>query len=106
MEAELISVAEELGHCDDPLEHKRLADRYDHLQHELHTGDAYNLDHKIEGEIFQRESRIEQINEELADQATFREGGRVRAIRQELAEQQSALKKLYEHWEEAGEMNW
>ena len=33
----------------------------------------------IEAEIFQRESRIEQINEELADQATFRDGGRVRA---------------------------
>ena len=41
-----------------------------------------------------------------ADQATFRDGGRVRAIKQELAEQQSALKKLYEHWEEASEMNW
>ena len=60
----------------------------------------------IEGEIFQRESRIEQINEELADQATFRDGGRVRALKQELADQQSALKKLYEHWEEASEMNW
>jgi hypothetical protein len=60
----------------------------------------------IEGEIFQRESRIEQINEELGDQATFRDGGRVRALKQELAEQQSALKKLYEHWEEASEMNW
>ncbi len=60
----------------------------------------------IEGEIFQRESRIEQINEELSDQATFRDGGRVRALKQELADQQSALKKLYEHWEEASEMNW
>ena len=60
----------------------------------------------IEGEIFQRESRIEQLNEELGDQATFRDGGRIRAIKQELAEQQSALKKLYEHWEEASEMNW
>ena len=60
----------------------------------------------IEGEIFQRESRIEQINEELADQATFREGGRARALKQELADQQSALKKLYEHWDEASEMNW
>ncbi len=60
----------------------------------------------IEGEIFQRESRIEQINEELGDQATFRDGGRIRALKQELAEQQSALKKLYEHWEEASEMNW
>ena len=60
MEAELISVAQELGHCDDPLEHKRLADRYDHLQHEMQTRDAYNLDHKIErvldGLRFRRES--------------------------------------------------
>ena len=60
----------------------------------------------IEGEIFQRETRIEQLNEELGDQATFRDGGRVRALKQELADQQSALKKLYEHWEEASEMNW
>jgi ATP-binding cassette subfamily F protein 3 len=60
----------------------------------------------IEAEIFQRESRIEQLNEELRDQATFRDGGRVRAIKQELAEQQSALKRLYEHWDEASEMNW
>jgi ATP-binding cassette subfamily F protein 3 len=60
----------------------------------------------IEGEIFQRESRIEQLNEELGDQAVFRDGGRVRAIKQELADQQSALKKLYEHWDEASEMNW
>jgi ATP-binding cassette, subfamily F, member 3 len=60
----------------------------------------------IEGEIAQRESRIEELGEEMGDQATFRDGGRVRALKQELAEQQSALKKLYEHWEEASEMNW
>ncbi len=60
----------------------------------------------IEADIFQRESRIEQLTEEMGDQATFRDGGRVRAIKQELVEQQSALKKLYEHWEEASEMNW
>ena len=60
----------------------------------------------IEGEIFQRESRIAQLNEELGDGATFRDGGRIRTLKQELADQQSALKKLYEHWEEASEMNW
>jgi ATP-binding cassette subfamily F protein 3 len=60
----------------------------------------------IEADIFQRESRIEQLTEEMADQATFRDGGRVRAIKQEMTEQQSALKKLYEHWEEASELNW
>ncbi len=60
MEAEMISVAEELGRCDDPLEHKRLANRYDHLQHEMQTCDAYNLDYKIErvldGLRFRRET--------------------------------------------------
>ncbi len=60
----------------------------------------------IEADIFQRETRIEQLNEEMGDQATYRDGGRVRAIKQELTEQQSALRKLYEHWEEASEMNW
>ena len=60
----------------------------------------------IEADIFQRKSRIEQLNEELADGGTFRDGGRIRAIKQEMTEQQSALKKLYEHWEEAGELNW
>jgi ATP-binding cassette subfamily F protein 3 len=61
---------------------------------------------EIEGEIAQRESRIAQVSEELGDGSTFRDGGRIRALKQELADQQSALKKLYEHWEEASEMNW
>jgi len=60
----------------------------------------------IEADIFQRESRIEQLNEEMGDRATFSDGNRIRAIKQELTEQQSALKKLYEHWDEASEMNW
>jgi ATP-binding cassette subfamily F protein 3 len=67
---------------------------------------AYRKVSDIEADIFQRESRIEQLNEEMSDQATYRDGGRVRAIKQELSEQQSALNKLYEHWEEASEMNW
>lgn len=60
LEQELVSVAEELGQTDDPAEHKRLAARYDHLQHELQSRDAYNLDHKIErvldGLRFRRET--------------------------------------------------
>ncbi len=60
----------------------------------------------IEADIFQRESRIEQLTEEMADPGATRDGGRVRQLKQELLDQQSALKKLYEHWEEASEMNW
>jgi len=43
-----IQVAEALGKTTDPAERRRLAARYDHLQHELDHRDAYNLDHKIE----------------------------------------------------------
>ena len=60
LEQESVAVAEELGQNTDPTEHKRLADRFDHLQHELQQRDAYNLDHKIErvldGLGFRRES--------------------------------------------------
>jgi ATP-binding cassette subfamily F protein 3 len=48
LEEEALAVAEEMAAGGDAAEHKRLAARYDHLQHELHRRDAYNLDHKIE----------------------------------------------------------
>ena len=47
LQEEALAVSEELSQASDPDEHKRLAARYDHLQHELHSNDAYNLDHKI-----------------------------------------------------------
>jgi ATP-binding cassette, subfamily F, member 3 len=48
LQEEALAVADEIGQCSDPVEHKRLAARYDHLQHELSSNDAYNLDHKIQ----------------------------------------------------------
>ena len=48
LQEEAVAVAEEIGQSTDPLEHKRLAARYDHLQHELQSNDAYNIEHKIE----------------------------------------------------------
>lgn len=47
LQEEALAVSEELSQASDPDEHNRLAARYDHLQHELHSNDAYNLDHKI-----------------------------------------------------------
>ena len=41
-------VAEKLATVKDEVEHKRLAARYDFLQHEIQRHDAYNLDYKIE----------------------------------------------------------
>jgi ATP-binding cassette subfamily F protein 3 len=48
LQEEAIAVSEEISQISDPIEHKRLAARYDHLQHELQSNDAYNLDHKIQ----------------------------------------------------------
>jgi ATP-binding cassette, subfamily F, member 3 len=42
------AIAEQLGQTDDPAQHHRLGQRFDHLQQELHRRDAYHLDHKIE----------------------------------------------------------
>ena len=53
-------MAADIAEAADPAEQKRLAARYDHLQHELHRQDAYNIDHRIErvldGLRFRRES--------------------------------------------------
>jgi ATP-binding cassette subfamily F protein 3 len=59
----------------------------------------------IEREILERESRIEELHAELATGEVHRDGARVRAIREELEQQQTALPPLYEHWEEALELN-
>ncbi|HEY4310045.1 MAG TPA: ABC-F family ATP-binding cassette domain-containing protein [Pirellulales bacterium] len=40
--------AHELAAAEDPADHKRLAERYERLQHELSHRDAYNIDHRIE----------------------------------------------------------
>lgn len=48
LQQEALEVAHRLSQTDDQAEHDRLAQRYDHLQHELHSQDAYNLDHRIE----------------------------------------------------------
>ena len=48
LQNEALSVAEAMGEADDPAEHKQLAARYDHLQHEIGRRDAYNLENKIQ----------------------------------------------------------
>jgi ATP-binding cassette subfamily F protein 3 len=48
LQHEAVEVAHALAQATDEAEHRRLAARFDQLQHELHRHDAYNLDHKIE----------------------------------------------------------
>jgi ATP-binding cassette subfamily F protein 3 len=58
----------------------------------------------IEADISLRESRIADLHAQLADPAVLRDGDRVRGTKQELGELQSTLAQLYEHWEEAAEL--
>ena len=60
----------------------------------------------IEDEIFIRETRLEELQKDLMDPKVLRDGERVKATQKEIEEEQEALKKLYEHWEEASELNW
>lgn len=48
LQQEAVAVAQALSTTSHPAEHRRLAARYDALQHELHRRDAYNLDYKIQ----------------------------------------------------------
>ncbi len=60
----------------------------------------------LEREIFEREAKLDQLHAALAEPDTLRDGGRVRRVKAEIADQQEALKTLYAHWEEATELNW
>jgi len=60
----------------------------------------------IEEEIFERESAVEQLHHQLSLGETHRDADRVRQINGEIAAHQDSLKTLYEHWDEATELNW
>ncbi len=59
----------------------------------------------LEAEILDRELEIEDLQTKLIDPAVLRNGDSVREIQQELQAAQAALEHLYEHWEEATELN-
>jgi ATP-binding cassette subfamily F protein 3 len=59
----------------------------------------------IEAEIFERESRIEELHAALSTPEVLRDGEQVKRSKAEIEAQQSALTTLYEHWEEATELN-
>ncbi len=66
----------------------------------------YRKVEEIEAEIFDRESSIESLHASLADPATHRDADRVRQVKSDIQDNQEQLAVLYEHWEEATELNW
>ena len=59
----------------------------------------------IEAEIAQREARIEEIHQLFGAEEVLRDGSRVKQLKAELEEHETTLPTLYEHWEEASELN-
>jgi hypothetical protein len=60
----------------------------------------------IEEEIFARETHILSLNEDLLNPKITKDGEQVKAIHLEIKEEQEKIAQLYEHWEEASELNW
>ncbi len=66
---------------------------------------AYRKVPDIEAEIAERESRIEELHQLFGSEDVLRDGNRIKQLKAELEEHETALPRLYEHWEEASEMN-
>jgi len=60
---------------------------------------------EIEADIATHEERIEQLQAQLGDPELHRDGDRVKETLQEFEETKQRLEELYEHWEEALELN-
>ncbi len=60
---------------------------------------------ELERDIFDRETRIERLHHEMTLPDVLRDHAEVRRVQAELAAQQAKLASLYEHWEEATELN-
>ncbi len=59
----------------------------------------------IEAEIFEHETKLAAFQEELTSPEVLRDGRRVKEVQVAIAACQQALAPLYEHWEEASQLN-
>jgi ATP-binding cassette, subfamily F, member 3 len=60
----------------------------------------------IERDIAAHETHIEELHRLLSLPDTHRDGDRVRELLASVKQRQEALATLYDHWEEASELNW
>ena len=59
----------------------------------------------LETEIARVETKLAQLQEELGNPELYRDGPRVKEVRETFDRLQAELPRLYEHWEEAVELN-
>ena len=60
----------------------------------------------IEDEIFIRETHLQSLNEDMLKPENLRDGAKMKELQAEIKTEEDAIKQLYEHWEEASELNW
>lgn len=60
----------------------------------------------VEADIFSQEKRLEELHLQLSQGETQRDGARAKRVAAEIEECNKAIARLYEHWEEAAELNW
>jgi ATP-binding cassette subfamily F protein 3 len=60
---------------------------------------------ELEADIAAQESRLRELEKLLASPDLYRDGDRVKETTQAFENTKNALKQLYEHWEEAAELN-
>jgi ATP-binding cassette, subfamily F, member 3 len=65
----------------------------------------YRKVEELEGEIAQNETRLAELEKLLASSELYREGDKVKETMQAFEDTKEKLKNLYEHWEEAVELN-
>jgi ATP-binding cassette subfamily F protein 3 len=65
----------------------------------------YRKVEEIEGDIAQAETELHEIEELLASPELYRDGERVKQTTRAFEETRTHLQELYEHWEEAVELN-
>jgi ATP-binding cassette subfamily F protein 3 len=66
---------------------------------------AYRKVEDLEVEILVHETRLRELEQLLASSDLYRDGNRVKDAMQSFMECKETLKQLYEHWEEAVELN-
>lgn len=65
----------------------------------------YRTVEALEADIAETESRIQQLQADMADPDQHRDGARIKQTMQAFEEATTRLAQLYEHWEEAVELN-
>jgi ATP-binding cassette subfamily F protein 3 len=66
---------------------------------------AYRKVEDLETDIAREETHLREVEQLLASPDLYRDGGRVQAATRDFEETKQRLQQLYEHWEEAVELN-